>query len=378
MGAGKKMHIKRNGDHRGAGHCPRSAWSKSCYCDRQCYSGCRRMLNFDIPYLHDPSKNLLVIMINQTGDYSSDRPEFAVYTGQDQCSVYDYRDNSEIIPAINEEAYHESNKNSIRFIGNNAAVYNIYYNENITGGGISKALGLINEPTLIQGCSLTQEQYYFTGWNTEADGSGTSYAPGDTVTCYSNLTLYAQWAKKKCLTFKANGGKGEDSFQLFIPNTPIQLEMATFYKPGYQLFGWNTESDGSGTDYSLIDPVTLNDNLTLYAQWEYLDGYIQTGNLYYQNSINCLPFYPGYPHSYSEQIYTADEIGGISTISQLGFYVLKASSGNGWTGEIYLADTDLDQFTTGNSSEMIGLEDTICSSIRASLQPIWATICMQS
>jgi len=37
--------------------------------------------------------------------------------------------------------------------------------------------------------------YYFSGWNTSAAGSGTDYAPGDTLTIQGNLTLYAKWAK---------------------------------------------------------------------------------------------------------------------------------------------------------------------------------------
>ena len=35
--------------------------------------------------------------------------------------------------------------------------------------------------------------HFFTGWNTEYDGSGTSYAPGDKFTITGNITLYAQW-----------------------------------------------------------------------------------------------------------------------------------------------------------------------------------------
>lgn len=35
--------------------------------------------------------------------------------------------------------------------------------------------------------------YNFTGWNTAADGSGTSYQPGAQIAPKSNMTLYAQW-----------------------------------------------------------------------------------------------------------------------------------------------------------------------------------------
>ena len=43
--------------------------------------------------------------------------------------------------------------------------------------------------------SFTRSGYTFTGWNTKADGSGTSYTNGQAITPTSNLTLYAQWKK---------------------------------------------------------------------------------------------------------------------------------------------------------------------------------------
>jgi uncharacterized repeat protein (TIGR02543 family) len=39
----------------------------------------------------------------------------------------------------------------------------------------------------------TREGYIFLGWNTAADGSGTSYADGETITPTGSLILYAQW-----------------------------------------------------------------------------------------------------------------------------------------------------------------------------------------
>ena len=40
---------------------------------------------------------------------------------------------------------------------------------------------------------FTRENYTFNGWNTAADGSGTSYADGDNITLTADTTLYAQW-----------------------------------------------------------------------------------------------------------------------------------------------------------------------------------------
>ena len=45
--------------------------------------------------------------------------------------------------------------------------------------------------------TFTRTGYDFTGWNTEKDGSGTSYTDGATVTFTSDTVLYAQWKAKK-------------------------------------------------------------------------------------------------------------------------------------------------------------------------------------
>ena len=48
--------------------------------------------------------------------------------------------------------------------------------------------------------AFTREGYNFTGWNTAADGSGTSYVDGATVNLTENTTLYAQWDDNHSLT----------------------------------------------------------------------------------------------------------------------------------------------------------------------------------
>ena len=48
--------------------------------------------------------------------------------------------------------------------------------------------------TLPSGSGLSRDGYYFGGWNTEADGSGTTYSTGSFYTpTGNNITLYATW-----------------------------------------------------------------------------------------------------------------------------------------------------------------------------------------
>lgn len=48
-----------------------------------------------------------------------------------------------------------------------------------------------NTETALNENTFTREGYNFTGWNTAADGTGTSYADGATVNLTENTTLYA-------------------------------------------------------------------------------------------------------------------------------------------------------------------------------------------
>jgi uncharacterized repeat protein (TIGR02543 family) len=49
-------------------------------------------------------------------------------------------------------------------------------------------------PTALTTNSFTRTGYGFAGWNTAANGSGTAYANGATVTLTGDLALYAQWS----------------------------------------------------------------------------------------------------------------------------------------------------------------------------------------
>ena len=42
-------------------------------------------------------------------------------------------------------------------------------------------------------CTFTRDGYEFIGWNTKADGTGSSYSDGQEISVKENITLYAQW-----------------------------------------------------------------------------------------------------------------------------------------------------------------------------------------
>ena len=130
------------------------------------------------------------------------------------------------------------------------------------------------ESATLNANSFTRTGYTFTDWNTRADGSGTAYGDGASVSPSSNVTLYAQWTTNTySFSFDANGGTGSMSGGSAAYGESIQLPGNTFTRPKYTFNGWNTKADGSGTAYADSASLTVTDNTTLYAQWILVTDY---------------------------------------------------------------------------------------------------------
>ena len=116
--------------------------------------------------------------------------------------------------------------------------------------------------------TFRRDGFGFTGWNTAVNGSGTPYEDEAEVKLTADLKLYAQWSSETVVVmFDANGGSGTMNRQTIGRNTPSLLSYRTFYRPGYVFKGWNTRNDGTGTAYADHVEVSLNADMTLYAQW---------------------------------------------------------------------------------------------------------------
>ena len=57
------------------------------------------------------------------------------------------------------------------------------------------------------------------------------------------------------------------SQQVIYDNVATNLTANSFTRVGYSFNGWNTASDGSGTDYSDQQSVLNIGNTVLYAKW---------------------------------------------------------------------------------------------------------------
>ncbi|MBR5930878.1 MAG: Ig-like domain-containing protein, partial [Lachnospiraceae bacterium] len=71
--------------------------------------------------------------------------------------------------------------------------YTLSYDAN---GGTGSMSSQTNKTTYtVKTNSFTKEGFEFTKWNTKADGTGTDYEPGASITLTEDTTLYAQWTK---------------------------------------------------------------------------------------------------------------------------------------------------------------------------------------
>jgi uncharacterized repeat protein (TIGR02543 family) len=147
-----------------------------------------------------------------------------------------------------------------------ADYYNVTFDGNGSTGG-SMSVENANTSTALTTNTFTKTGSTFDGWNTAADGSGTTYADDAVYPFTSATTLYAQWAGVYYnVSFDGNGATG-GSMSPENANTSTALATNTFTKTGYTFSGWNTARDGSGTGYAAGAFYPFTSATTLYAQW---------------------------------------------------------------------------------------------------------------
>lgn len=143
----------------------------------------------------------------------------------------------------------------------------------VTFDGNGATSGMMSSQTTNIATALSSNSYFrtgymFTGWNTAADGSGTSYANGAIYSFASDVTLYAQWLPNTAytVTFNGNGSDGGSTAPQ-TANVPTALTSNGFTRTGYTFVHWNTASNGTGTTYANLATYNFTSDVTLYAEW---------------------------------------------------------------------------------------------------------------
>jgi uncharacterized repeat protein (TIGR02543 family) len=160
--------------------------------------------------------------------------------------------------------------------------YTVTYSGNENTGGTAPVDG--SSPyavgatvTVLGAGDLVRTGYAFAGWNTAADGSGTSRAPASTFAMpAANVTLYAQWTiNQYTVTFLTDGtvgsgllGDGVQTVDYLGACTPV-----TAVAPAnHHLVNWTV----GGIEYATANPVTVDAvaaDMTLTANFA-LDSHV--------------------------------------------------------------------------------------------------------
>jgi len=164
--------------------------------------------------------------------------------------------------------------------------------ENASSGDSVNAYESLNAPsnlTLFAALAPTfaKTGFAFIGWNTSADGTGTTYQNGAAYGFGSNLTLYAQWTENTTTTttttstttttlslsmftvsFNDGGGTGMLNAVTVTSGSSVQLpNSGSLTYQGFAQTGWFTASTG-GTSVGLGGASFIpTSSITLYAQW---------------------------------------------------------------------------------------------------------------
>ncbi len=147
--------------------------------------------------------------------------------------------------------------------------YHVSYNSN-GGEGLVSDITIYNygdKATVKDGSALSKTGCTFAGWNTEADGSGTDYKPGDKLTVEGAITLYAVWELAEyTVTFNANGGEGEMESVTVPVGEALTLPECGFTAPENKRFaGWALSSNG---EVLAGESIEISDDTELFAIWE--------------------------------------------------------------------------------------------------------------
>lgn len=195
-------------------------------------------------------------------------------TWSDAQGLYKYTGNTTVTAQWSENSYNiefkanKPSKASNNVSGDLSTITNVKYTQSVT-----------------LKCAPSLTGWTFKGWNTQADGKGTSYSAGQSVSKLSatngaTVTLYAQWeATTYTITFNSNKPSkavtqmtGTMEVQTLTYDKWENLHENKYKLEGWTFNKWNLKADGSSEtsykDKERVRNICDGKDTTLYAQWK--------------------------------------------------------------------------------------------------------------
>ncbi len=167
--------------------------------------------------------------------------------------------------------------------------YEVTYNANGADAGTppidGEAYNINETATALDNTgSLIKSGFKFDGWNTAADGSGTTYQAEDTFTIEGDTALFAKWTALPTMTvtYSGNGhesGTVPSDSGAYLQGADVNVlgNSGGLARTGYEFVGWTISDTGSGSVYQKNDVYEMgSSDITLYAKWTALPTYTVT------------------------------------------------------------------------------------------------------
>ncbi|BAU29821.1 putative repeat protein (TIGR02543 family) [Aneurinibacillus soli] len=205
--------------------------------------------------------------------------------------------------------------------------------------------------------NLVKTGYTFAGWNTQADGNGTTYATGTTFSmATANVTLYAKWTENPTanptytVTYNGNGNSGgsaptdSGSYAQGV-TVSVYGNTGNLVKTGYTFAGWNTQADGNGTTYAAGTTFSMaTANVTLYAKWTENPTANPTYTVTYNGNGNSGGSAPTDSGSYAQGV-TVSVYGNTGNLVKTGYTFAGWNTQADGNGTTYAAGTTFSMAT---------------------------------
>ena len=232
----------------------------------------------------------------------------------------------------------------------------------------------------------------FKEWTTEANGSGTAYKPGSTPALTGDLTLYAQWANFKKVTYiiniesAANPSSMRNDFYVqkyetgntLVTHTVAFSDFTASADAGkYTFCGWDTAENGSGTRYAEGASPALTEDTILYAQWcgkKTYAGYYSVKDAKQWNALMGAPF----ANTVSGTI-TADIVFEGSYNNTISNPALSLTTGKTFNGKIVSTRSTtisgfsgvlFDKIAAGSEIEYINIKGPVCNTNEGTIKGV--------
>ncbi len=149
--------------------------------------------------------------------------------------------------------------------------------------------------------NMQKDGCIFGGWSEQADGSGTVVAADSTMVMPArNIRFHAYWIGEYSIRYHGNGhdsGSIPSDAARYRTGTDVTIaQPGDLAKVQHRFISWNSNSDGSGTDYNPGTVVKMGTrNLDLYARWRrtYGVGYAGNGNSSGTEPVDSNRYLPG-------------------------------------------------------------------------------------